>query len=377
MIYNGFRVRASRRRYLPFLIVVTGCATALSTVPEAWRTVPEAATISPAQLRRAVAGTLPVAGAAAPPAPQPPADIRVVRDAEGARLFRGDVALTPVYEEIESFDVSLDRGEVIFSARRDANFDVGLVAIEGSAVNWIPEDPADELAPRWAPRGNKASFILRNPSGDFIRTVHIPTAVQLLVSFPNGRIRGLEWDRPAERFAVSWESPEASQRIEMMRYGGEERRIVVPPAVALPVAVAPFGSGLMLTPSSMRYEERLPLVIWISPGERNAWDDARGVLLQNNRVAALVVERAPDAALLETIRATPWVDASRMFLVDPAGGAPPPVEGITAIVADPALPGGTFRRRGSVIGVHPAVVKSFAARFISEKLKGTSPSAHR
>ena len=369
MVYNGFRVRLSTRVSLPFLLVLTGCASTVLRVPTEWQTVPEAAVISAEQLGRTVADATPLA--TAPDAPAVPQGIRIVREEAGARIYRDTTALTPGYLDIESFDVSADRGEVAFSAKRESNYDVALVHVEGSPVVWIPEDPADEVMPKWASRGHKAAFILRNRGGDLMRTVHIPTAVQLLVNFPHGRVINFEWDRPAERFAVLWESPAASHRVEVMKYGGEDRRTAIPPAVTLPVAVNPFGSGLMLSPEAMTYGDRLPLVIWIAPGERNAWDDARAALLQSVRSAALIVESAPDAALLQQIRETRWIDASKIYLVDP-NGAPSPIEGIISIVADASLQPATYERNGSVIGVHPAVVKSFAARFIADQLKESS-----
>ena len=373
MVYNGFRVRVLPSFFLPFLIVLTGCGTTLRPVPAEWLTVPEAAAISADQLRRTVADAAPLIGPADGPAVP---GIRIVREEAGARIYRDETPLTAGYLDIESFDVSADRGEVVFSAKREANYDVGLVHVEGSAVVWIPEDPADEVMPKWASRGHKAAFVLRNRGGDLMRTVHIPTAVHLLVNFPHGRIINFEWDRAAERFAVLWESPAASQRVEVMRYGGEERRMVTAPAVALPVTMSPFGSGLMLSPDPMTYGDRLPLVIWIAPGERNAWDDARAALLRSVRSAALVVEAPPDAALLEEIRETRWIDPSKIYLIDPNGAAPA-IEGITSIVADATLPPATQKRSGRVIAVHPAVVKSFAARFIADQLKETSPSGHR
>ncbi|HUP48526.1 MAG TPA: hypothetical protein VNA04_07030 [Thermoanaerobaculia bacterium] len=360
----------------PILTVFVSCASSLQPVPETWLSVPAAPAISREQLRRAVAETTPARRGEAAPAGAAEERVAIVTDESGARLFRGKTPLTPPYGAIESFDVSLERREVIFSARRVESFDIGLVSLDGSGVNWVPEDPADELAPRWAPRGNKASFILRTAAGDLIRTVHIPTAVQLVVEFPFGLVRDFVWDGPAERFAVSWESAEAAPRIEVMRYGGEERRLAVPPAVRLDVDVAPFAGGLLLRPGSVSYGEKLPLVIWVSPGSRNAWNDARAALLQSSRVAALVVDRPPDAAVLAAIEEAGWVDRRRLYLVDPAGTSPPPA-GVRTIRADPSVPPRHFRRDANVMLVDPSVVQSFAARFIADQLKGTSPSGHR
>lgn len=344
----------------PFLVVLAGCSNTLVAIPEAWKSPPAARTFTVAELRRTVADTTPVARPAAGLAEA--AEVGVVTDGEGARICRGSTALTPAYRQIESFDVSLDRREIVFSAKRDSNFDVGLVSLDGSQVNWIPEDPADEVAPRWAPRGNKASFIVRNKGGDLIRTVHIPTAFQLVVDFPFGIVRGLAWDDAGERFAVAWESAEASQRIETMKYDGLARRIAVPPAVRLAVSTTPFAGGLMLRPESLTYAERLPLVIWVSSGGRNEWNEARGALMSGAKVAALVLDQAPDAEVLAALAGTAWIDPKRIFAVGAV------VPGAVSIAGDPSIPSGFYRPGPQVISVHPSGVESLAVGWISSKL---------
>src|SRR5260370_13839656 len=109
--------------------------------------------------------------------------------------------LTPQFAAIDSFDVSLDRKEIVFSAKRKDNFDIGLVSLDGSDIHWVPEDPADEVGVQWAPRGNKVSFILHTKTGSIVRTVHIPTATPLSVDFPESQIDSLDWEPHAERFA--------------------------------------------------------------------------------------------------------------------------------------------------------------------------------
>ena len=136
----------------PVLAALMGCSTGLIPIPEAWKSPPSARTFTHTDLRRTVMDTSPIVRSAAPSSDA--AEVGVITDGEGARLYRGNVPLTPPYRQIESFDVSLDRREIVFSAKRESNFDVGLVSLDGSQVNWIPEDPADEVSPRWAPRGN-------------------------------------------------------------------------------------------------------------------------------------------------------------------------------------------------------------------------------
>jgi hypothetical protein len=346
-------------KLIPALAMLTGCSTGLIPIPEAWKSPPSARTFSQSDLRRTVVDTSPMARSTTSGGEA--AEVGVIVDGEGARLYRGSVPLTPPYRQIESFDVSLDRREIVFSAKRESNFDVGLVSLDGSQVNWIPEDPADEVSPRWAPRGNKASFIVRNKSGDLIRTVHIPTAFQLVVDFPFGIVRGLAWDDAGERFAVSWETADASQRIETMKYDGQSRKIVGQ-GVDLPVNVAPFAGGLMLRPESMSYNERLPLVFWVTNGEKNAWNDARGVMLTNARIATLVLDQEPDAVVLAAVAETAWIDRDRIFAV----GAR--VADAVSIVGDASIPTGFYRVAPEVISVHPSGVESLAAGWIPNQL---------
>src|SRR5262249_48593584 len=131
---------------------------------------------------------------------------------EHGKLVAGTNELTPQLAAIQSFDVSLERREVVFSAKNGAdNFDIGLVSLDGSDIHWFPSDPADETDVQWAPRGNKVSYIVHLKAGDVVRTVHVPTAAQLSVDFPYASIRALAWDRAAERYAVVISSPDASQ----------------------------------------------------------------------------------------------------------------------------------------------------------------------
>src|SRR5438270_9260030 len=155
------------------LLFLAGCASASMTIPPAWETVPAAAFQGDYCL---------FFDCAINPLP---ANIRVWRN----QLFKGSKALTPVFVAIDSFDVSFERKEVVFSAQRKDNFDIGLVSMDGSDIHWIPEDPADEVRVQWAPRGNKVSYILHTATGSIVRTVHIPTATPLSVDFPNTEIR--------------------------------------------------------------------------------------------------------------------------------------------------------------------------------------------
>src|SRR2546428_8682997 len=211
----GFRGSAA-------LLFLMGCAT-LTPVPEAWRSVRQAPRITDLCTRVTCA-------------PGNAADVRVV----DGKLVAGGKDLTPQFRAIQSFDVSLERREVAFSAKRRDNFDIGLVSLDGSDIHWVPEDPADETDVQWAPRGNKISFVVHTRTGDLVRTVHIPTSFQLTADFPYTAVRALGWEPAAERYAVVLTSPEASERIERLKYSGAGRESDVAPAVRLDVSIEPL-----------------------------------------------------------------------------------------------------------------------------------------
>ncbi len=305
-------------------------------------------------------------------------DVQVV----DGKIRRGAVELTTAFVAIDSLDVSEERGEVAFSAMRETSYDIGLVSTEGSPISWVPSDPADELDVQWAPRGNKISYIVRTASADFVRTLHVPTSFQFSVDVPFGRVSSLTWDKPAERFAIVVESVETSPRVEVMKYDGTSRRVAIEPQQRLSVSVEPLGGGVSLRPDAIKYGEKLPLVIWVEDGDLNRWDDARATLMRDARVASLIVNSIPDAALLSVLRSTAWVDGSKMFVVD-SRAVPPAVgevfPGVTIIRANSDVPPQTYRRKGEIIETPPGVVKSFSAGFIADQLKRTSlPNAsHR
>lgn len=356
MVYNEKSMTFRAIVLVPLFTIFAGCATQFTPLPKAWSSPPETARPTHEQLRFAArGGGAPGTAGEDTGAPRANENIRIVTDAEGSKLYRGDTALTPAFAAIDSFDVNLERREVILSAKRDSNFDVGLVAIDGSAVHWIPEDPADEVAPRWAPRGHKASYIVRNRGGDLVRTVHIPTSFQLLVEFPFGLVRDLAWDDAGERIAVAWESADASPRIEVMRYGGEERRVMVPPAVDLDVTVTPFAGGLLMRPSSVVYNETLPLVVWTDRNV-NSWSDARGSLMRERRLAMLVIDKPMDEAVAASIRESSWIDPGRVYVVGSGASA--------SVRADDAVPAGFYERHANGIAVNPRDIESAAVGFL-------------
>lgn len=352
-------------RFLPAAaLLVAGCTASLQPIPGGWTTVPAARPIASVALDadgRVTHSVLPVAAAAGP-----------VRT-DGRQIYHRDAPLTEAFDAIDSYDLSVPRQEVVFSARREAggDFDIGLVGLEGGRVVWVPDDPADEVLVRWAPRGNKVSYVVRAHGGDVVRTLHIPSSAELSVPFPMATIHALAWDPQAERYAVAYSTPDASDRVEVVRYGGEERRVAVAPAERLAVALEPLtSSALLLRPVEIAYGESLPVVVWRA--DDFAWSDARAALLRGSRMACVVTRKEPDAALWTAIGAIPWVDSRRAFLVGATPDAAAPAE-VLAITGDPAVPAGFFRRSGGIVATAPAVVQSFAAAYIPHELERMTP----
>jgi hypothetical protein len=347
----------------PLLVAIASCQKTDFSIPSAWLSVPE-----PARMRSLVLDEQGKVSHRAQPAARPPSDGPIYLS--GGRLMNGEKALTDGFLAIDSFDYSEARGEVVFSAKREeTGFDIGLVSSDGSPINWAPADPADELDVQWAPRGHKVSYVLRASGGDIVRTLHIPTAATLQVPFENATIHALAWDPAAERYAVAYSTPDASDRVEVLKYSGAERRMVLPPAMRLEVEVEPFAPGaILLRPRDLRYEEKLPVVVWRASDF--GWSDARAALMQNARVAVVVTTRIPSEELWRRVDATAWIEGKRAFVVGDDGGR----EEAIRISGEQSVPAGRYRRTGNVVAVPPAVVQSFAAGFIAEQLKRTSPT---
>lgn len=356
---------------LLILLLLTGCASATKTIPSAWMTVPEATRIQAVTL--AADGTVTPA-AAAVPARRVDGAIRVAAAEFGEKIMNADKPLTEPLRAIDSLDWSEPRGEVAFSAKRERDFDIGLVSTEGGEVHWMPNDPADEVLVEWAPRGNKISYVIRAASGDVVRTLHIPTSYQFGIPFENGNIHAVAWDPQAEHYAVAWSTPDASDRVDVLEYDGGRRRTAIAPAVALDVEVAPFAPGaLVLRPRDVRYDEKLPLVVWVD--DAFSWSDARTALLKHARAAVVITKNLPDAGLWTAVAQTKWLDPARTYIVTPTPLSPQPSALSPQIVtADPAVPPGRYLSQHRIVTVAPAVLQSFAAGFIADQLERTAPT---
>ena len=301
-------------------------------------------------------------------APRAESSVHIVKTASGVKLANGDKALTPQFLAIDSFDVSERRNEIVFSAKRDTNFDVGLVALEGSDIHWISSDPSDEVGVMWAANSNRINYILRTPNGDLLRTILVTTAGQSTIDFPNGRIVARAWHPNGERLAVAWESFDASQRVETMDYDGKDRHMSASPSARLSGFATEISNGaLIVRPEEMHYNEKLPLVVWRT-NDRNRWDDARAKLQRDARIAVAIVEHDPDNAFWNDMRLHPWIDLTRAYVVNAAAPA-----GATSIRASSTVAAGTYRVEGNTMFVPVDVVESFAAGLIAHQLKGSPP----
>ena len=364
MIYN-----ARPMRFLTIsALLLAACATAppqrVEPIPADWLAVPHAVEHRELSFE---GGFLVYKDASLPPS-----EIKIVKTNTGAKLVNGDKDLTPEFPAIDSFDLNVARQEIVFSAKRGKGFDVGLVAAEGSDIHWLPNDPADEVSVQYAPRGNRVSYIVRTPTGDFVRVVLITTAGQSMVEFPNGRVVARAWDPSGMKYAVSWETFDASQRVETMEYDGKERHVNASPTARLTSFATEVSNGaLIVRPETMHYGEKLPLVVWRT-NDRNRWSDARAKLFQNAHIALAIVEHDPDAAFWDDMRLHPWIDLTRVYVVNASGPA-----GATTIRGARDVESGRYRVEGRELLVPVDVVESFAAGYIAQQLKGNPPAHGR
>ena len=353
------------RLFTAGVLFFTACATIpTSPVPDAWRHVEAAPRIDSV----AWEGERVVANRALP---LPPRNVRVEKTAAGDKLVNGTKELTPPFLAIDSFDVSESRKEIVFSAKRKDNFDVGLVSVDGSDIHWIPEDPSDETNVQWAPRGNKVSYIVHTKSGDIVRTVHVPTAVQVTVDFPWSSIHALAWEPKAERYAVACSTPDASDRVEIAAYDGSKRSTPIPPARRLDVNIDRIAEAIVVRPATMHYNERLPLVVWVTP-DVFRWNDARARLENDARVVVAIVKQQPSDSFWKTAAEVPWLDMSRVWVVDPQPATANPRPGTTLITTSNDVHANRYRSEGSIVYTGGGI-ESFAAGFIAEQLKGQLP----
>ncbi|HVR43628.1 MAG TPA: hypothetical protein VMS56_09310 [Thermoanaerobaculia bacterium] len=287
------------------------------------------------------------------------------------------------FRGIDSFDVSPDGLEMVFSALREESFDVGIASTDGGEPRWIGPDPLEERMVSWAPRGNKVTYRIEGVAGAVLRTVHVPTGFQLGVALPQSSVGALAWEPRAERFAVAVSSASSAGRVDVLRYGGEERRTVIPPSAVLDAEAdhLPGVAGAVLFhPARLRYGERVPVVVWVTGETAFEWSAPRAEVHQNRNVATVVVsaKQAAAGALWDAIAELAWADPSAIFAVVPpaaAGAAAgiPGRAGITVLTTRDAAGGGG----SDVVRSSTDDLESFAARWLESHLKETRPEHDR
>jgi hypothetical protein len=257
---------------------------------------------------------------------QTEAVLAVERTSGGERIveIRPDLSSRVIFdeaEEIDSFDVDPKEKEIVVSARRSGSYDVALASLAEPAVTWIAPDAADEISVSWAPRGNKVSYALLADGGTVIRTVHVPTSFQLTVDYPRESASVASWEPAAERFAVVVTSADSSDRVEVVKYGGEEKRVVLPAEITRERAwdQLPTSNGeslILASPQSTRYGEKYPVVVFVRSGNRFAWEDtADEVWGLGNAAISFAREGQNLANAIDALREVPWVDRDRIIVV--------------------------------------------------------------
>lgn len=313
--------------------------------------------------------------------------VAIVRAETGETLARLDAdgtarQLFEPIRRIESFDVSPDGKEIVFSGDRTGNLDVGLVSTSGSDVRWVGPDPAEERSVSWAPRGNKVTWIVETATGALIRTVHIPTAYQLVIDLPFASAESLSWEPRAERFAYVRTSLADGTSVETARYGGDERRTLVPPSGGFggepDVLVNAGVAAVAFAPRGLRYGERRPTVVWVVG--RTEAEEASRYAISGGAGHVVVTAGEPGPTFWDALAALSWIDPARVFVVDTTGRALlAPGRGVTRVgiaVAATAPPPGAvsesvWGERDKQVLLAPADaarVIPFAAAYVMEKI---------
>lgn len=269
--------------------------------------------------------------------------IAVRRDAEGERVIRlqwpdtGNVltetVLTDPFERVGGIEPDEDQKELALSVLRGGSYDIAITNAEEKITNWVPADPADELDPRWSPVGYKLSYVIVNPGGDIIRTVHVPTAAMVLLDFPDSTITDYAWLPDGERVIVAVSSLLASDHLVETDYTGALKKVLIAPQHRFERRVerlpgTPAGSALVM-PDPIRYNTRHPLVVWVTDSTAGGlqFNQALVPLLERDDVGLLVLKGVAadvDDTVWDAVSEIRWTDTRHTWLVGPetAGDVP-------------------------------------------------------
>lgn len=299
--------------------------------------------------------------------------IRISRDGRKALLTTPSTA-------IESYDIAPDSSEIVFVAGNE-NRDVAIVSADGGDPRWIGTDPADETTVTWAPRGHKVSWVIHAFGGDVVRTVHVPSAFSLLADSGGAAVTAMAWEPEAERFVYIRSSPATSDEIDESRFGGEEKRVVLPPAASSPISMAAFPEGgaatLLAAPVNPRYGHVYPLVIWTETNPWR-WNDARASIAGAGDSGFVLTASEPDEKLWRAVSDLRWADPARITVVSTRelnSLARPKGWSVTVIAPEMSqnetvVRDGDREIRMRVRGTTPDVIESVATRHIVRQMKG-------
>lgn len=223
--------------------------------------------------------------------------------------------------EIESIDIAPDEKELVLSARRKDNFDVGLLSTEGSRINWVVPDPLDEISVTWAPRGSKVTYQVVAPFGTILRSVHVPTSWQLAVDLPFSRVHALAWEPKAEKFAVVLSGAGHSPAAEWISFGGEVRSTISAPAARAIGEIEPFSDGVLVRPEIFRYNEKVPLILLVADDPLR-WRRVTREARDAGYAVGLVTTQGMTQALSD-LKSIGWVDRSRTVVIGRPADSPP------------------------------------------------------
>lgn len=234
---------------------------------------------------------------------------------------RIDLLNDPGIIEIESWDVEPREGQLVFAAElSDGRMDVGIAATDASAMRWLPAEPGDEYRATWAPRGNKVTWLIDSPAGVVMRSVHIPTGYQLSVPFGFVQIDSVAWEPDAEKVFLVTSSPLASPSVVSIRYGGEDRMVVVDPEQRIERSGEPLPGipgAVVLAPARVQYGHTYPVVV-ITGNKSSGWD-ARFAEAAKDAAGAVVWVPESDETTIESARSAlaqiGWVDPARISII--------------------------------------------------------------
>lgn len=223
---------------------------------------------------------------------------------------------------IDSFALSPDESEAVLSALHDGSLDPVIVSADGSKSKWVSLDPLAETNVTWAPRGHKISFVVHTSGGSLVRTVHVPTAFAVAVSFPFGSVLDTRWEPKAERLVILFSTPTTPARIDLVSYQAGEHQAVARSAPDVPGEAEPLswkgGSVVVLAPAALRYGARVPVIIWKESKDVFAFNAAATRLREEYGVGLIISPGGVslDAAFWAEVSSLPWVDPARTFVVE-------------------------------------------------------------